>query len=187
MSRLEYCNSFLRDLRASIPSIHSSRSDLVKTQVRLYHSFAPGPLLAVHFTQRINHNYFSALVDPVSSSFPLAFSNTPGLLSTHGLCLQACLILNRSFLVCHLDKIMPQLGSPPKTPSFSPPQFFLLLLTLCFFPTYHVTVSNILYILLHIKKNFFNVYLFLRERERQNASRGGAERGSHRVGSRSRL
>ena len=31
---------------------------------------------------------------------------------------------------------------------------------------------------------FFNVCLFLRERERQSVSRGGAERGRHRIGSR---
>ena len=32
------------------------------------------------------------------------------------------------------------------------------------------------FILVNTEKNFFNVYLFLRERETQSASRGGAER-----------
>ena len=35
-------------------------------------------------------------------------------------------------------------------------------------------------------KTFFNVYLFLRERQRQSVSRGGAERGRHRIRSRLR-
>ena len=62
LPHLEYCDGFLRDLTAYsspsiVHSIHSSQGDLVKTQVRLYHSFAPCPLLAVHFTQSKNCNW----------------------------------------------------------------------------------------------------------------------------------
>ena len=51
-------------------------------------------------------------------------------------------------------------------------------------PSVCVLWRNVCYVFCQLKKKFFNVYLFLRDRERQSTCRGGAEIGRHRSWSR---
>lgn len=108
VSHMKYLNSFLRNLPACISStaIHSNtaarlvlskhRSDYITRLLTALHWLSDS--LKVKTT-----NHFSDLLNPSSLSIPLAFSNTPGLLSTLTQSLPLVFSFSHSsFLRCHL-------------------------------------------------------------------------------------